>query len=69
MDTLVDMSLGGSVTRRMRKGKWRGEAFCTMREWTWHVLGPALGPKSLLRPNIPSIRSGRNGRMEFHGNE
>ena len=55
----------GLVTRRMRKGRQRDGAFYTMQEQTWHVLDPAQGPKSLLRPNIPSIVSGKNGMTGF----
>ena len=58
---------GGCSEREVRSGRRRGEAFYTKRGWTWHVSDPARRPKSLLRPSIPSIGSGRNGRTEFRG--
>ena len=54
------------VKRKMGKGRWRSEAFCTRRGQTWHVSDPAQGPRNLLWQNTPSIRSGRSGKPEFH---
>ena len=36
---------------------------------TWHVSSPILGPKNLLRLNIPFIGSGRSGKIEVRGGE
>ena len=67
VEALMDMFVVVCFTRGVKGGRWRDGVFYTQREWTWHVSSPVQGPMSLLRPNIPSIGSGRNGRMGFCG--
>ena len=65
VDALRDM-FGGFSVREMGKGKWRGGVFYMAREWTWHFSNAAQGPRNLLQPSIPPMRSGRSRRSEIH---
>ena len=60
---------GVFIKRETGGGTRRGVGFYRRSGRTWHVSSPVRGPRSLPRPNILSIRSGRNGRTGFRGGE